>query len=75
MVQWQSILDRAQNKGSFIGVDQRVFPRDFAAFVRYYRDIKKIPARYPRPGSMVLTQLQEFLDQHGQQYRVPWLGL
>ena len=62
-------------KGSFVGVDPRIFPRDFAVFVRYYQDIKKVPARYPMPGPMALEQLQDFLDQHGERYPVQWLDM
>jgi hypothetical protein len=72
MERWYSILERARNKGSLVGVDPDVFPRDFAVFVRYYQDIKKIAARYPMPGPMALEQLDQFLDESGSRYQVQW---
>ncbi len=69
---WRSILGRARKRGAFVGVDERRFPRDFATFVRYYTDVKKIPARYPMPGPLALSQLETFLEQAGDRYPVRW---
>ena len=70
---WRAILGRARRRGGFVGVDQRRYPRDFGTFVRYYTDLKKIAARYPRPGPLALAQLDAFLDQAGHRYPVHWL--
>jgi len=51
-------------------VDQRRFPRDFATFVRYHTDLKKLPTRYPVPGSLALSRLDGFLDWTGKRYPV-----
>lgn len=72
---WYNILEHARKTGSMLGVDPQAFPRDFAVFVRYYQDIKKIAARYPMPGPLALEQLEQFLDQQGERYRVQWLDL
>jgi hypothetical protein len=69
---WRSVLGRARKRGSFVGVDEQRFPRDFATFVRYYTDVKKIPARYPLPGPLALGQLETFLEQSGDRYPVRW---
>jgi hypothetical protein len=69
---WRSILKRARRQGSFVGVDEQRFPRDFATFVRYHTDMKKIPARYPRPGPLSLDRLDAFLEQAGDRYPVRW---
>jgi hypothetical protein len=69
---WRSVLQRARKHGSFAGVDERRFPRDFAAFVRYHADLKKVPARYPMPGSLPLDRLDEFLGRRGDSYSVRW---
>ena len=69
---WRSMLQRARKHGSFVGVDERRFPRDFAAFVRYHIDLKKIPERHPMPGSLPLTWLDEFLGRSGDRYPVRW---
>jgi len=69
---WRTILRRARKRATFVGVDERRFPRDFATFVRYHADIKKIPVRYPRPGPMSLDGLDAFLEQAGDRYPVRW---
>jgi hypothetical protein len=69
---WRSILLRARKHGSFVGVDEWKFPRDFAAFVRYHVDVKKVPARYPMPGVLPLARLDEFLGRIGDRYSVRW---
>jgi hypothetical protein len=70
---WRTILRRARKRSSFVGVDERKFPRDFATFVRYHADLKKIPTRYPMPGSLPLARLDEFLDRAGDRYLVRWM--
>jgi hypothetical protein len=69
---WRSILGRARKRGAFVGVDERKFPRDFATFIRYYTEVKKIPSRYPLPGPLALSQLDAFLQQAGDRYPVRW---
>jgi hypothetical protein len=71
--EWRTVLDRARLKGSFVGLDEARFPRDFASFVNYYNDIKKVPARYPMPGSLPISQLDRFLSEHGHRFPVEWL--
>jgi hypothetical protein len=69
---WRSVLQRARKHGSFVGVDEGRFPRDFAAFVRYHTDLKKIPSRYPMPRPLPLTWLEEFLGRTNDSYSVRW---
>jgi hypothetical protein len=72
---WRSLFPRARKRGDFIGVDEGSFPRDFGVFVRYHFDfLRKISARHPSPPAMTLEELNEFLSQTGEQYRVAWLG-
>jgi hypothetical protein len=69
---WRSVLGRALKHGGFVGVDERRFPRDFATFVRYHADLKKVPARYPMPTSLPLARLDEFLGRTSDRYTVQW---
>jgi hypothetical protein len=74
--QWGRILDRARRFGAFIGVDERAFPRDFAVFVRYYFDLRRIiRARYPMPPPVSLKEWNEFLAERGRHYPVKWLEI
>jgi hypothetical protein len=67
---WRAILGRARKQGRFIGVNEREYPRDFAAFVRYNTDVQSIPARYPMPGPLTLHQFDMFLKQSEEDYAV-----
>jgi len=69
---WQAILARARRHGSFLGVDERAFPRDFATFVYYHDAIQKIPERYPLPDAVPLEQVKAFLRQTASRYDVTW---
>jgi hypothetical protein len=69
---WRTILRRARKRGSFVGVDEQRFPRDFAAFVRYHTDLKKVPTRCLMPGRLSLGGLDEFLGRTGGRYPVKW---
>jgi hypothetical protein len=69
---WRKTLRRARRHGSFVGVDEDRFPRDYATFVRYHTEMQKIPARYPLPGPLVLSQLDAFLQERGDLYPVEW---
>jgi len=69
---WQKIADRAMKGGSLLGVDPDAFPRDFGALARYHDRIRELPARYPVPGYLALSELEEFLDEAGDRYSVNW---
>jgi hypothetical protein len=69
---WRAVTRRARKRGSLIGVDEEEFPRDYATFVRYHTDLKKIPARYPMPGPLALGQLDAFLQRAGDRHPVRW---
>jgi len=70
---WRSIVGQAREQGGFVGVDERRFPRDFAAFVRYHTELKKMPTRYPMPGPLSLGRLGAFLGRAGDRYPVRWI--
>src|SRR6266850_368641 len=73
IARWRQLLGRAKKYGTFVGVEERAYPCDFAVFVRYYFDLlQKIPARYPLPPSLTLSQFEEFLLQHQERYQVQW---
>jgi hypothetical protein len=73
--QWRRLFSRARERGDFIGVDEASFPRDFAVFVRYHFDfLHKIRTRHPSPPALTLKELNEFLNQAREKYRVAWLG-
>ncbi|MFW2513651.1 hypothetical protein ACNI3K_07715 [Demequina sp. SO4-13] len=70
--QWQGVLDRAQRRGHYAGSDLSRYPYDFAAFVDYEKALRSIPARYPVPAPLTMTELDEFLEQAGDYPGVRW---
>ncbi len=72
--EWRRLFSRARKRGDFIGVDEAAFPRDFGVFVRYHFDFqRKISARHPSPPALTLKEVNEFLSQAHERYRVTWL--
>ncbi len=69
---WRTVTGRACRRSGFIGVEEEKFPRDYATFVRYHTEVKKIPARYPMPGPLTLGRLDAFLQEAEDRYRVRW---
>ena len=67
---WRAVLSE---RGSFVGVTEEKFPKDYATFVRYHTDLKKIPSRFPMPGPLSLDRLDAFLEQARDRYAVRWL--
>jgi hypothetical protein len=53
-------------------VAEEKFPKDYATFIRYHTDLKKIPARFPVPEPLTLDQLDGFLERFGDHYPVRW---
>jgi hypothetical protein len=71
---WQRILQRGGKNSSFVGVDERAYPRDFAVFVRYYFDLqRKIDSRHPIPPPVTLNDLDQFIEENRERYPVQWL--
>jgi len=71
---WREVFKRARKRGEFIGVEEDKFPRNFATLIRYYTDLQRvIPARYPVPGSLVLEQLDKFIQEAGDRFPVRWI--
>jgi hypothetical protein len=70
---WAAVLKRARTTGRFVGVDRAAFPRDFAVFLRFHRDLTAVSARFPMPAPLTLAQLDTFLESAGHRFAVEWL--
>lgn len=74
IARWHAVLNRACQRGEFLGVEADKYPRHFASFMRYYTDLQRtIPARYPLPGPLAIEQLDNFIEQVGDRFPVRWL--
>lgn len=71
---WRDILSRNAKKSGFMGIDEKVFPRDFATFARYHDAVRDLPARYPLPGYLTLRRFEEFLERNTKRFPVAWHG-
>ncbi|MBX3466379.1 MAG: hypothetical protein KF878_05705 [Planctomycetes bacterium] len=69
---WREVLAQATRRGEFLGVDPEAFPRDYATFVRYHTALRALPARYPQPGPLALSELDRFIAERGHEYEVAW---
>jgi hypothetical protein len=67
---WRALLARARRHGRFVGVDERAYPRDFRAFIRYHGDCRRLPGRYPMPEPLELASFDQFLALAARAYHV-----
>lgn len=50
------------------------YPHDFGVFPRYSKELQeKVPARYPMPGPLSMSQLEAFLAEAGDHFPVEWI--
>ncbi|WP_216843482.1 hypothetical protein [Phytoactinopolyspora alkaliphila] len=71
--QWEAVLGHARRTGNTLGVDLDEFPLDFSHFARYDQAIpQQIPSRYPLPAPLQLSELEEFLAGHKDDYPVEY---
>jgi hypothetical protein len=69
---WRAVLSRARERGEFVGVDEKRYPRDFAAFVRDHADLEEESRQYPVPSPLTLEELGAFVGEVGERYQVRW---
>jgi hypothetical protein len=66
---WRDVLRLSRRRGVLIGVRPDLFPRDFAAFVRFQRSLMRRPYR-PRPDPLPLPAWEDHLASEGDRYGV-----
>ncbi|WP_371884400.1 hypothetical protein [Caballeronia sp. S22] len=62
---WRGLLARARREGRFLGVDVRLYPRDFATFVRFDRALSSLGPQYEVPPLMPPAFFESFMREHG----------
>lgn len=67
---WRQILRLARSLGTFLGVDEGRFPRDFATFKRYHTAMRNLRPRIPIPASLELDELDAFLAESADRYPI-----
>jgi hypothetical protein len=70
---WKQLMQCVGPNSSFVGVDEKKFPQDFASFVRYSEDIKKITQeRYFLPNALTMNDVFDYLETHKNEYKYKW---
>jgi hypothetical protein len=68
---WYELLRYARLHGKTLGVDENNYPHDYASAVRYYTELKELNRKVP-PLPTTIEELDAFLAQSGERYRVEW---
>lgn len=68
--QWRRLLGAHARRWYFLGVNERVYPRDFASFVRLRPALAALPSARAMPAPLTLDEFRRFVDEHGHRYRV-----
>ncbi len=67
---WKSILSRATQGGRFIGMNENKYPSDFAVYMRYNDELRKLPQPDKVPIPTSLDQFLLFMEQVKGRYPV-----
>ncbi|CAD6563049.1 hypothetical protein ACFQ3P_41500 [Paraburkholderia sabiae] len=67
---WRALLDKAQRAGRFVGVDITRYPRDFATFARFGRELTRREPQFAIPPPLTCARLETLLRQHGAAWQV-----
>jgi pimeloyl-ACP methyl ester carboxylesterase len=62
---WRALLGRARRRGEFLGVDVARFPRDFAGFGRFHRELRAWVPRCEPPPPLPVAEFEDFLAERG----------
>lgn len=71
---WRSVLQKARHNSRFVGIDERKYPRDLAAFYRHYTELEKLDAGLSVPEPLRLKELDDFVAEYGDRYPVRFTG-
>lgn len=72
---WREQLGRARSRGYFLGVNERLFPFDFAGLANYHRAIRQLPVVHEVPPQLDPAELSTFLSEAAGQFPVEVNGL
>lgn len=61
---WRRIIGQARRRCSFIGVDERRYPRDFATFIRFQQVLHRLGPRH-EPPPLAIARFDALLRERG----------
>src|SRR5690625_4730500 len=66
---WRRVIGKARRKSTTLGLDLDEYPLDFPHYAKYDEAIREtIPARYPMSAPLSLSEVSEFVAEHGHRY-------
>lgn len=72
---WQAVIERAEDRSGFVGVDTEAYPYDVETHVRYHEDLPgEIDDRYPHPPSMGFDRFASFAKAEAGDHGVEWIS-
>ena len=69
---WKSLLGYARKNARFLGLNEKKYPMDFASFVRYEDDLKKIRVSPETVPTLTLAELDQFIAMSKKIYKIRW---
>jgi len=67
---WRRIIGQARRRGSFVGVDERRYPRDFATFIRFQQALHRLgPMHEPLPP-LAIERFDALLRERGPRFGI-----
>jgi len=67
---WQHLAARGRQPGRLLGVDPRHYPRDFATFARFHRDLETLGPVHAAPPLLDLERFETLLRRHAAHHGV-----
>jgi hypothetical protein len=67
---WRAALAKARRANGFLGVDERAYPRDFATFTRYSRELEKLEEGGSPVPPLELRRFDEYVEREGPQHGI-----
>jgi hypothetical protein len=62
---WRALAGRAKRAGRLVGVDDARYPRDFATFSRFHRELEQLRPRFAPPPRLACSRFETLLRTHG----------
>jgi hypothetical protein len=67
---WRRIIGRARRRGSFVGVDERRYPRDFATFIRFQEALHRLGPVHEPPPPLAVERFHSLLQERGPRFGI-----
>ena len=68
--EWRRVLAAARRRGGFLGVDEARYPRDFATFIRFQRELHRLRPVFEPPPPLPLQRFDELLRTRGPRFGI-----